>query len=235
MCRHSILSRAESGSVSVYPLKHRELRRQDLFKREWAVSPDGQYYDRSDGRPFSTEFSHSRFLVPALAKRMGLAGWVMFVDCDFLFLADVRELLCGLDPAWAAACVKHDFRQESDTTKMDGVVQQAYFRKLWSSLLLLNLGHPDVAGLTPYQVNMQAGSWLHALTWVRDDGQIGGLPEEWNWIPGHSPDDLDPKAVHFSFGGVWLGDQYADVPKTGLWVEEYRKFLIAEGLSLSLA
>ena len=88
VCRHSIVRRA-SVPVEVIPLNHRELRRQGLFWRPWIIRGDGQFMDGVDGLPFSTEFSHTRFLVPDLAKKKG-AEWALFVDCDFLFLEDIK-------------------------------------------------------------------------------------------------------------------------------------------------
>ena len=47
---------------------------------------DGQPYDDIDGRPFSTEFSFSRFLVPALNMYQGKA---LYMDCDMYLRADI--------------------------------------------------------------------------------------------------------------------------------------------------
>ncbi|KAE8724868.1 Protein CDI [Hibiscus syriacus] len=46
----------------------------------------------------STEFSFSRFLTPYLANYQ---GWAMFVDCDFLYLADIDELKELIDEKYA--------------------------------------------------------------------------------------------------------------------------------------
>ena len=36
------------------------------------------------------------------------------------------------------------------------------------------------------------------------EADIGSIPEEWNWLDGHSPIELKPKNVHFTTGGPWF-------------------------------
>ena len=53
----------------------------------------------------------------------------MFVDCDFLYLAEVKELKDLIDDKYAIMmCVQHDYTPK-ETTKMDGAVQTVYPRK----------------------------------------------------------------------------------------------------------
>ena len=62
VCRHSLLKfNNEDFSVYPIPVKHQELRDMGLFDRRWVIDEDGQYWDELDGKPFSTEFSHTRF------------------------------------------------------------------------------------------------------------------------------------------------------------------------------
>lgn len=198
-------------TVTVTPLTHRRLRREGLFAREWKIDHDGQTWDLGDGRPFSTEFSHSRFLTPLLAARRaaktqveGDYGWAMFVDCDFMFRHRVTDLLTGLDPTKAVYVVKHDFDRVAEGVKMDGMTQQRYHRKLWSSLILWNLDHPKVKEIDwQAETNIRSGRDLHGFCWF-EDHEIGELPETWNWIPGHSESVADPAAVHWSLGGPWM-------------------------------
>lgn len=190
VCNASLRKRS-SVPLHVVPMKHKALRNEGLFRREWRVSPEGTMIDLHDGKPFSTEFSHSRFLVPHLHKE----GWCLFVDCDFLFRADVEKLFKLADDRFAAMVVKHDFRPEA-SVKMDGCVQEPYQRKLWSSLVLWNCSHPKNANLTPYWVNHADGGWLHRFGWL-DDEEIGSIPCQWNWIQGYEP---EPLAVHFTDG-----------------------------------
>ena len=66
VCAHSIRRRSH-GDLEIKYLKHKPLRKAGLFNREWKVCGDnGQTIDALDGKPFSTEFSHTRFLVPEL-------------------------------------------------------------------------------------------------------------------------------------------------------------------------
>jgi hypothetical protein len=209
VCRFSILNRTKAATY-IRPLKHRQLRAEGLFTRPWKIDEAGQYTDERDGRPFSTEFSHSRFLTPHLARRdVPSAKWALFVDCDFLFLADVADLFGLADDRYAVMCVQHR-HNPTETVKMDGVAQVAYHRKNWSSLVLFNLEVCDA--LSPEFVNTKPGGEMHAFAWCRDE-RIGALPPEWNWIQGVSP-DVKPKAVHYSVNAPWF-IQYG-----GLWEEE---------------
>src|SRR5512143_2386851 len=90
VCAHSIIRRA-SRPVKLGFLNLRNLG--DIWKRD---DPAG-----------STEFSLTRFLTPYLANN----GVSMFVDGDFLFLADVWELYETMaDDIYAdVACVQHDY------------------------------------------------------------------------------------------------------------------------------
>lgn len=202
VCRNSILAHTP-GDVVVSPLRHRELRKRQLFWREWRVDADAQYWDVTDGKPFSTQFSHSRFLTPLVASEdFPAASWALFVDCDFLFRRNLAELFALADPAKAVMVVKH---QQPDTgaMKMDGCKQVSYPRKNWSSLVLFNLKHSANERLTAECVNQADGSWLHQFSWL-DDELIGELPADWNHlIAVNSPND-NPAAAHFTLGGPWF-------------------------------
>ena len=68
----------------------------------------------------------------------------------------------------------------------------------------LGLNHPI---LTPQEVNTKSGRWLHTFQWLPDkEADIGTLPEEWNWLDGHSNEKLEAKNVHFTTGGPWFKD-----------------------------
>lgn len=208
--------------LMIVPLSHKELRRDRQFRREWKIDEEGQTWDLLDGRPFSTEFSHSRFLVPHLAMQTmehrpeGERGWAMFVDCDFLFRRPVTDLLKDLDPSKAIYVVKHDFARIEAGIKMDGMVQQPYHRKLWSSLVLWNLDHPKVREQSWIAAaNQMTGADMHRFCWF-DDEDIGALDERWNWIPGHSDPQPDPFAVHWSLGGPWMSE-FVNAPFAREW------------------
>ena len=191
------IDRHSSVDVDIIPLEHRLLRQTGWFKRPWKIEPGGQFIDLEDGKPFSTEFSHSRFLTPALARGMGYSGFCLFMDCDFMFRRDVVDLFELSDPEAAVQVVKRKWA-EPEGKKMDGMAQCNYPRKLWSSLMLFNLDHPDNVLLTPDEVNTAQGAWMHALGWL-DNYAIGSLPAEWNYIPGVDKGG-QAAAVHFSLG-----------------------------------
>src|SRR5882672_7482851 len=78
---HSI-ERHSSVPVSIKPLVQKELR-------------DAGLYTRQRGPTESTEFSLTRFLVPALS---GYQGWSLFMDCDMLCRADIAGLVSAGKP-----------------------------------------------------------------------------------------------------------------------------------------
>ena len=95
-----------SGPINIYPIKQDLLRRIGLYRRVWQLgssalpSPvdpknDIQHRDQSDGRPFATDFSFSRFLTPFLHR---LEGWAEFM-CLFL-----NALVCGCMHASPCVC-----------------------------------------------------------------------------------------------------------------------------------
>lgn len=190
VCVSSILKHSHQ---CISPLKEIGLRLSGIYDRPYHTE-GAQRYDTRDGRPFSTEFSFTRFLVPAW---MQYEGWALFCDCDFLFRADVNELFALRDDRYAVMCVKHDYAPK-EGVKMDGQIQQAYPRKNWSSLVLWNCAHPANRRVVPKFVNFMPGSFLHGFKWLRDDS-IGALPGEWNYLVGHDKGG-NAKAAHFTSG-----------------------------------
>jgi len=136
--------------------------------------------------------------------------------------ADVNELfdLCDMD-YYPVYCVHHKYEPEK-TTKMDGKEQHPYRRKNWSSLMMFNCEHQLNKQLTPEVVNTQTGRWLHGFGWLPDkEADIGRIPEEWNWLDGHSPEDMDAKNVHFTTGGPWFKDWKPRGPIEGKYAVEW--------------
>ena len=208
-CVASLRARSEAA-LEIQPLVQAHLRGLGLYRRpEEDRGP--QTWDLISQAPVSTEFSLTRFLVPHLA---GQGGWALFCDCDFLWRADVAELIGLLDPASAVMVVKHDHRPR-ETIKMDGRLQTGYPRKNWSSLVLWNCAHPAHRALTLDRVNAWPGRSLHGFAWL-EDTQIGALPEAWNWLEGWSDPGIDPKAVHFTRGTPDMPGR-ADAPYASEW------------------
>jgi len=210
VCRRSLIRRSDSP-LHIQPLKIGPLQHSGLFRRTWH-EVEGQRIDDLDGKPFSTDFSFTRFLVPALKQ---YSGWAMFVDCDFAFMADVAEIFAAADDS-KAVMVCQQLHQPKEAVKMDGMLQSTYKRKNWSSLILWNCGHPTNKLLTVDAVNREPGSWLHGFGWLKDD-EIGDLDARWNWIEGVTQGD--PKAVHYTKGGPWF-PEYQHVPYAGVWNRE---------------
>ena len=190
VCRHSILRRTNPNKVSITPLIQSVLRAEGV-------------YNRPIDTKAATEFSLTRFLTPYLA---GDSGYAIFVDCDFLFLTDITEVLKEIDPSKAVSVVKHDY-QPSETMKMDGCIQHAYPRKNWSSFIVFNCAHPAVRLLTPAVVNSADPGYLHRFGWLADS-QIGRIDKGWNYLEGWYPAQYDNlKAVHYTLGGPWFEDK----------------------------
>ena len=193
VCVQSLLNHT-SIPLRIYTIDERALRSQGLFWRPQRKRPAGGGIDIQDHKPYSTEFSFTRFLVPHLHHH----GWCLFVDLDFMWRSDIVELLSRIDNQYAVMVVKH-YHDPTDVLKMDGVPQTRYPRKNWSSLILWNCDHPANVKLSLQDVNRRAGSWLHGFEWLQDS-EIGSLPESYNWLCGHSGPETEAKIVHFTQG-----------------------------------
>ena len=194
----SIESRS-SIPVSIKPLVQKELR-------------DAGLYTRERGPTESTEFSLTRFLVPALA---GYQGWSLFMDCDMLCRADIAELYALREDDKAVMVAKHDYVPKTERKFLDQV-QTRYARKNWSSLMLFNnaLCRP----LSADYVNGASGLELHRFKWV-DDARIGELPKEWNWLVTEYDYNPAAKIVHYTLGGPWF-EPYRGCDYAGEWLAE---------------
>jgi len=210
------LDATSSIPLRVTELREDELRAQGVYDRPFRMEGQ-QRFDVRDGKPFSTDFSFTRFLVPVLQE---FDGWALFCDGDFLFRADLKDLVALADDSKAVMVVQHRY-EPPETTKMDGQRQERYFRKNWSSLILWNCGHSANAALTRKEVNHRPGSFLHGFQWLEDD-QIGAVPEQWNWLEGWSSPDIVPSAVHMT-RGVPTMPGYENIP----YAEEWRTYLTA--------
>ena len=218
---HSIRKRAKSP-ISISYLKHRELRKLGYFSRAWLIrGSDGDFQDLIDDMKFSTEFSHTRFLVPEL---MRFNGWALFMDADMIFLSDISKLFALCDDRYAVMVVKHTHIPDK-SIKMDGRENLKYPRKNWSSFVLWNCSHPANKEITKERVNFMKGSELHRFSWLKDE-EIGSLPFSYNFISGVTPKNWSvntramPDVIHYTEGGPWF-EECQNVPYGGLWVQEY--------------
>ncbi len=164
---HSI--RKYNKTYDIIPLLEPELRRIGLYRRASRVFEHDpkQRYDVFDNKPFSTDFTFTRFLVPALNQYQGLA---LFMDADMFVRGDIEGIfgVYGKRTEFAVQCVKHKY-EPPEGAKMDGVAQTRYRRKNWSSFMLFNCSHPSNKKLTVDAVNLQSGSWLHSFGWLDDE------------------------------------------------------------------
>lgn len=196
---HSIFARS-SVPVSIAALMRRHL---------------AHLYTRPRGPTESTEFSLTRFLVPALS---GYRGWSLYMDCDMLCRTDIAALAVQIERQGDKAVLvcQHDYVPKSER-KFLNQVQTKYPRKNWSSLMLFN--NERCAALTPQYVNSASGLDLHRFAWI-DDGRIGSLPLEWNWLVDEYEHNAGAKIAHFTRGGPWFED-YRDCDYADEWRGEF--------------
>ena len=207
VCKNSLL-RKSSINLKIISLKIDEL----IAKN---------FYHRAKDPLASTEFTYTRFLIPAL---MNYKGWAIFCDCDFIFMEDIADLFKHIDDSKAIYCVQHDYKPK-ERHKMDGQKQTTYPRKNWSSFIVFNCEHPSNKKLNIDLVNSESGSFLHQFKWLSDD-EIGSLDERWNWLEGWTSNSNKsfPYAVHYTRGGPWF-DEWQDVEFAKEWLQERDLYL----------
>jgi hypothetical protein len=188
--------------VSISPLVQQQLR-------------DLRLYWRPRGPIESTEFSMTRFLVPALSEYQ---GWSIFMDCDMLCRADIAELAREIErqPDKAVLVCKHDYVPKTERKFLDQV-QTRYARKNWSSLMLFN--NARCRALTPEYVNSASGLDLHRFAWTAD-AAIGELSLEWNWLVTEYPYNSNAKIVHYTLGGPYF-PEYENCDYADEWLAEF--------------
>ena len=211
--------RRHSPAAIVTPLRADRLAQGGLLRRP--TDTRGLIWDLPSNAPCSTEFAISRFLVPLLAQ----TGWVLFVDCDVVFQADVADLFALADPTKAVMVVKHP-PLLAVSPKMDGQAQVVYDRKNWSSVMLWNCDHPANARLSLVDVNERPGRDLHRLYWLADS-EIGELSPAWNWLVGERPQPENVGIAHFTNGGPFLPG-WEGGPHDDIWRDAWRRLRDSE-------
>jgi lipopolysaccharide biosynthesis glycosyltransferase len=152
----------------------------------------------------SNTFIYSRFLTPYLC---GFEGWAIFADGDMICRADIAELWEQRDAGKAVQVVQHDYQTKA-STKYLGNKNQNYPRKNWSSVVMWNCSHPKHRVLVPEFVMKQTGAYLHRFSWL-DDGDIGALGREWNWLTTEYEDNYDAKLLHYTLGTPCFKDYWS--------------------------
>jgi lipopolysaccharide biosynthesis glycosyltransferase len=203
VCVNSII-RQSSVAVDITPL---------------ALTTLHGYVERADRAvitdyPPTNQFSFSRFLVPYMND---YKGWALFIDGDMILLDDIKKLYDMADDRYAVMCVKHDYKTKYPIKYM-GQVNLDYERKNWSSVMLINCGHPANKALTPQYVINATGKQLHRFEWLTDD-LIGEIPIEWNWLPDEHGINPDAKLLHYTVGAPCFHD-YATTPMSDVWHRE---------------
>lgn len=196
---HSILKRA-SIPVTIAPVMQSQLK---------------GLYTRQRGPTESTEFSLTRFLVPALSE---YRGWSVFMDCDMLCRVDIAGLHAEIERQADRAVLvcKHDYVPKTERKFLDQV-QTKYPRKNWSSLMVMN--NERCRSLSVGYVNSASGLELHRFAWLRDE-DIGSLALEWNWLVGEYEYSPGAKIVHYTLGGPYF-DAYRGCDYSDEWFAEY--------------
>lgn len=199
--------------IPTHSLVLKELIAKGLYRRPIARDEAGRLWDPISDAPMSTEHANARFLVPHLAQ----AGWALFMDGDMLVRGDLSKVFEGLDENKAVYCVKHNYIP-TNKFKMDNQLQLLYRRKNWSSFMIFNCAHEANNGLTQKLIDTVPGRDLHRFCWL-DDSEIGELDPKWNFLVGHSDENIDPVVVHFTEGTPDMKG-YENVPYSAEWRAE---------------
>ena len=202
ICRRSLIKNHKAGDIEIRikPLIKKELEEMEIF---WRKDKDG-----------STEFTYTRFLTPYLSN---YEGYSIFCDSDFLWNCDIVELLNYIKKDLAVSCVKHSYNDCNDSVKMNGLKQEWYPRKNWTSLMIFNNEHPSVKNLSLENVNNQTAKWLHRLQWCSNE-EIGSIPLMYNYLAGYYTKNVSPKAIHYTDGGPWHY-KYTDTDFAQEWLD----------------
>jgi len=196
------------NAPTIEPIELADMQRRGLYTRPTrVVEPDipggpTALFDEISDAPMSTGFAISRFLIPLLCD---FQGWAFFADQDVLFRRDLAELFTLADDRYAIMCVPHIHDHGVDRKK-GGHAQSYYARKNWSSVMLINCGHPANRCLSRPVVNTWPGRTLHGFGWLADDNLIGSLPFRWNYLIGVSEPTDDVAIAHFTLGSPRTGE-----------------------------
>jgi lipopolysaccharide biosynthesis glycosyltransferase len=166
-------------------------------------------------RDGSNAFITSRYLIPALED---FAGWALFIDADVLLRDDLAALWRLRDDRYAVQVVKHDYRTQSRRKYVGSPIESDnldYARKNYSSVMLLNCGHPAMRKLTPGYVSTATSQHLHRMEWL-DDALIGELPRDLNHLVGEYPRRDDARLVHYTLGIAGFSN-YVDCEYSREW------------------
>lgn len=216
------IKKTASRPINIIPLKQEAVRHSGLFFRTHynMFGKEYQKYDAFDGKPYSTDFSFTRFLVPALNQYEGKA---LFMDCDMMVREDIWQVFTECNARKPVYAVPHNYTPE-EGPKMDGKRQEQYNKKNWSSFMVFDCGHAQNKNLTPHDVSTKKGQWLHEFAWLDSEDDIGHISEEWNWLDHWSHPSIKAKNVHFTTGGPWFDDWRPANRQEELYALEWKEY-----------
>jgi hypothetical protein len=196
VCEQSIVE-FSSKSVAITPLYLSNLR--DIFTREKLPTQ-------------LTDFTYSRFIVPALCD---YKGWSLFIDGnDMLFRDDIAKIWALRDARFAVMVVKHP--EFTGKHSFGGKEIQTYPMLNWSSVMLLN--NAKCKSLTPDYVNTAGYYDLHQFKWLESEELIGELPHTWNHLVGYYEPSPDAAIVHWTLGAPYQGGEFAEQEHVHEWL-----------------
>ena len=153
-----------------------------------------------DGQQDGTNaFIYSRYLIPYL---MDYDGWALFMDGDMVCNRDLAELWGLRDEGMAIQCVQHDYKTKRRLKYIGSPLQSEnvdYDRKNWSSVMLINCGHPSNKIVTRLLCEEAGPRFMHRFEWLNDE-EIGELPKEWNWLDTEYPENSGAALHHHTLG-----------------------------------
>ena len=94
------------SELNIIKLDQTALRSAGLYRRAWTQEINStQKIDLVDNKPFSTDFSFTRFLIPHLNQ---YDGYAIFMDCDMLVRSDIMEVFEKYSaPVHGLSCIWH--------------------------------------------------------------------------------------------------------------------------------
>ena len=164
----------------------------------------------------TTEFSICRFLTPFLSEYKGIS---IFMDDDFLWRCDIKNIVDYFDPSKAVMVCQHDYVPKY-TTKWLNNKQTVYEKKNWSSLMMFNNEHPDCLKLSVENVNEQTGLWLHQFKWTDN---VGAIPLSYNFLVGEYEKSNNINAFHFT-NGCPIFDDCKTQDFAEEWLNDYSSY-----------
>ena len=124
------------------------------------------------------------------------------------------------DPLLAVQVVKHAYTPKQ-ATKFRGAAQNAYPKKNWSSVMLINCAHFAWRKVNQAYINSNTGAHLHRFEFIPED-KVGSLPDRWNHLVIDQDDRPDASLIHYT-NGTPCFDDYKHCPQSLIWHKTRRR------------